>query len=300
MSPPLPYREITVSVSPAALEAAVEYLVAHAGGVAVEEGAEAHLRAYLPLADGVELRLAVLRAGLETLAADVPGLVGFRWSERTVDEADWAQAWRAHFHPLRVGRRLLVAPTWESPRRFPGEVLLRLDPGMAFGTGTHASTVLCLEAVELLAPRGGHALDVGTGSGILAVAAALLGARRVTALDIDPVAVCVAKDNARANRVDAVLDIRYGSLADVRSPALAPADWAVANLTADVLVGLAPELGRAVAPGGVLVASGVVATAQAEVQAALAAAGMPVCRSTWRDGWAALWAVRRPTGVEAD
>ena len=294
----MPYREITLTVPPEAFDAVAHFLTTHVGGIAVDDEAMARLRVYLPIEEGLASRLAALRAELRRLAAYFPGMDAVGWTEGTVNESDWAQAWRAHFRPVRLGRRLVVSPTWEEPRTFPGELLLRLDPGMAFGTGAHASTALCLRAAEVLAARGGHALDVGTGSGILAVAQALLGAARVTAVDVDPVAVRVAKDNVGANAVEDRVEVRYATLADALAGGCPPAAWALANLTADVLEAIAPDLWRGLLPGGLVVASGIVDAGRERVARAFAATGLRLVRTERLQGWTALWAVR-PAGAVA-
>lgn len=286
------YCEVTLTIPSDALEAATHVLAAHTGGLVLDDESVARLRVYLPMGAELRERLAALRSDLTRLEAFFPGMGALGWDEGVVDERDWAEAWRAHFHPVRIGRRLVVAPTWEVPRSFAGEVVLRLDPGMAFGTGTHASTVLCLEALETLVPGKDHGVDVGTGSGILAVAAVLLGAGRVTACDLDPVAVRVAKENAAMNGVTGRIEVRYAALGDMLAAGCRPADWVVANLTADVLTGLAPDLVRCIRPGGLVVASGVVASGRAQVVASFTAAGLHVRRIANLQGWYAVWAER--------
>ncbi|MCY4248592.1 MAG: 50S ribosomal protein L11 methyltransferase, partial [Chloroflexi bacterium] len=120
---------------------------------------------------------------------------------RQLREDDWAQAWKAHYQPLRIGRRLLIRPRWIDVTPAQGDIVIALDPGMAFGTGTHPTTQLCLQALERVIQHGQSALDIGCGSGILSIAAVKLGARRALALDIDPIAVAAARDNAIYNDV---------------------------------------------------------------------------------------------------
>lgn len=288
------YCEVRLTVPPEALEAVTELLHrAGTGGVVIDDEGAASLRAYLLRDERLNGRLDALRQQLTDLVEFFPGMRQWDQEERFVAEEDWANAWKAHFHPMRVGRRLVVAPTWEpfDPRQ--GEVVLRLDPGMAFGTGTHPSTVLCLRALEDLPVSGARILDVGTGSGILAVAAALLGAAEVTAVDIDPLAVRIARQNAAANDVAPRVHVRYAELGDVLAEGHAPVEVVLANLTADILCGLAADLGRALAPGGTLVASGVVGAGQREVEIALAGAGLRPLRAVRLEDWVAVWA-RRP------
>jgi ribosomal protein L11 methyltransferase len=291
------WSEIRLTVPPEALEVTALVLHEHGtGGVVVESETEARLCAYLPADARLSERLAAIRAALDDLQVHFPGLAGRREEVGRVRDEDWANAWRAHFRPSRIGRRLVVAPSWEDYRRRRGEVVLRLDPGMAFGTGTHASSILCLLALERAALQGCRVLDVGTGSGILAIAAALLGAARVTALDVDPVAVRTAAANAAENGVTGSVAVLEGDLRGIE-PALTgagavPADAVVANLTADVILGLAPVLARCVAPGGWLVVSGLIATEAGRVAEALASAGLRPAATEGLDGWAAVRLVR--------
>ena len=288
------YCEIGLVIPPDALEAVTELLHrAGTGGVVIDDDQRAEVRAYLPCDERLQRRLDALRQELADLVAFFPGMSQFSQTTRVVAEEDWANAWRAHFHPVRIGRRLVVAPTWEEFPALPGEVVVRLDPGMAFGTGTHASTVLCLQALEELVRPGCRVLDVGTGSGILAVGAALLGAGEVTALDIDPLAVRIARENAAQGGVAERVHVRYAELRDLLAAGLAPAEVCTANLTADILVGLAADLAGAVAPGGVLVASGIVGAGVPAVRTALEATGFQMRREVRLDDWCALWAARR-------
>lgn len=180
-----------------------------------------------------------------------------------LEERDWVRAWMDHFHPMRFGRRLWVCPTGQTPPE-PEAVNIRLDPGLAFGTGTHPTTALCLEWLDGADLSGKTVLDYGCGSGILAIAAAKLGARRAWAVDIDPQALLASDDNAAENGVEDRIELA--------SPAELPMDLQVdvllANILAGVLVRLAPELGRRVKPGGRLALSGILEAHADAVQAA--------------------------------
>lgn len=211
---------------------------------------------------------------------------------RTIDEADWADAWKAHFPVMRVGSRLVIKPTWRRHRARPGDLILALDPGMAFGTGLHPTTRLCLAAVEQAADRGevagGRVLDVGCGSGILAIAAIRLGAEHVLGLDIDPVAVEATLANARRNRLVRQISARVDSL-----PSGAPPhDLVLANLIASVLIELADQLRDELRPGGVLLASGIFADREVAVTKALRTAGLVTFERTAEGDWVALAARR--------
>ncbi len=184
---------------------------------------------------------------------------------RTVRQRDWARVWMADSKPLRFGRRLWVCPTSAAAPVESGAVVVRLDPGLAFGTGTHPTTALCLQVLESLPLDGRRLIDYGCGSGILAIAALKLGASRVVAVDLDPQALIATRDNAERNGVSAALEVRG-------VPALLePADWVMANILAGPLIELAPVLAAACVPGGELVLSGLLRSQAFEVKAAYAA-----------------------------
>jgi ribosomal protein L11 methyltransferase len=262
-------------------------------GAQVDPTRPAIVRAYLPAADraAADRRAAEAAEALGHLQAFGLRPIG-ELTTRIIHEADWAEAWKAHFPVLRVGRRLVVRPTWRRHRRAPDDVVLSLDPGMAFGTGLHPTTRLCLAAVESLADRGvladARVLDVGCGSGILAIAALKLGARAALGVDTDPIAVEATTANAARNRLARRLDAREGSLPS----ASGPFDVVLANLIAGVLVALAPLLRDEVRPGGVLLASGIFIDREADVRTAFESVGLDVIGRSAEGEWVALEAVR--------
>jgi ribosomal protein L11 methyltransferase len=199
---------------------------------------------------------------------------------RQVDDADWLEAWKASFTPIRVAA-FLIRPTW-SDARDDGAITLALDPGMAFGTGLHPTTQQCLEALAQLRLDGVRVLDVGTGSGILAIAAAKRGALEVVAVDTDPLAVRAATDNAVRN--DVRVDVRAGSAADVAGTF----DVVLANLVGPVLTQIAPHLRERLRVSGSLVAAGITAQAEADVLAAFSAEGLGVVDRAERADWVRL------------
>jgi ribosomal protein L11 methyltransferase len=312
------WLELAVAADHEAVEAVSEILSrAGPGGTSVEPAFElvedglaarvdlarpALVRAHLPLLDERAVREAVARAETELGHLQAFGLrpIG-DLAARIVLEADWANAWKAHFPVLRVGRRIVIRPTWRRHRRQPGDVVLALDPGMAFGTGLHPTTRLCLAALESLAdrgelagggPNGGPArvLDVGSGSGILSIAAARLGSGTVLALDVDPIAVDATAANARRNRLARVVRARSGSAPSGEGPF----DVVLANLIASLLVTLADGLVEDLRPGGTLLASGIFENREADVVAAFEARGLAIERR-WTEGdWVAL-ELSRPT-----
>jgi len=275
--------EVSVSVLPRQSDRAGDLLLRYCPQGFAEAGARHRrlLRVYLPSNAAGRLLLTHLRRDLVRVVAPVT------IEDRPVVDDHWLGAWKAHARPIHIGR-LTVLPTWMAGARVRGRTLVRLDPGMAFGSGEHPSTQLCLAAIERQVRRGVTVIDVGTGSGILAIAAARLGARRVLGIDNDPVAVAVARENVRANRVADQVSIRDGdNLARVRLRA----DLIVANLTADALPGIVAEVPRRLVPGGRFVGSGFGAARVPEVERTLAVAGLCPIRVDRLRGWRAVHAV---------
>lgn len=208
---------------------------------------------------------------------------------RSVDDADWLERWKDGYVPQRIGR-VVVVPSWLEVELAPGEVALRLDPGMAFGTGLHPTTRACLALLQRIGPMPTRALDVGSGSGILALAALRLGAGYVDCLDTDAEAVRSTLANASANGLADRVTARQGSLPAV--PADEPYPLVLANLVAAVLVELAPRLAAHLATGGTLLASGIIEGRAAEVTSALEGAGLAVLQHLEDGEWASLRVTR--------
>ncbi|NLD71570.1 MAG: 50S ribosomal protein L11 methyltransferase [Chloroflexi bacterium] len=226
---------------------------------------------------------------------------------RVLEPEDWAESWKVHFLPQRIGERFVVVPTWQEYAPRPEEVVILLDPGMAFGTGLHATTRLCLRAAEALARPGVSVLDVGSGSGILAIGAALLGAGPILALDMDPIAVEVAQENATLNGVAEAITVCHGTLrpeddANALPRQVAPEgyDLILANILAEVISAMAPALARALAPGGTLVTSGILASKADGVAEALTAAGLTVVERPREEEWEALIARHAGAGAPGE
>lgn len=202
-----------------------------------------------------------------------------------VADADWAENWKQYYKPFRIGSHLVVKPTWESYDTQPGDVLIELDPGMAFGTGTHETTHMCMELLEKHLQSGMRVMDVGTGSGILAIAAAKLGAENILAIDIDPDAVKVAHENVELNGVQGQVRVVCGDLC--KSEAMA-CELAVANIVADAICMLAEPLTRHLEKGGLLVCSGIIREREQDVLDAATEAGYTVCDRLTLGEWVAL------------
>lgn len=212
---------------------------------------------------------------------------------RAVKEEDWAEAWKQHYHPVRVGERLLIKPAWAAVEARPDEIVIEMDPGMAFGTGTHPTTQLCLMACEWFARPGTCMVDLGTGSGILAIAAAKLGCYRVMARDVDETAVRVAQENVDRNGVGERVIVQQGSLEGLTSTSR-HFDFAMANISAKVIVELAGQgLQYIIWPGGRFIFSGIIETQVEEVVAALEGADLSLQGQKQIDDWVMLITCRR-------
>lgn len=189
-----------------------------------------------------------------------------------VDDEDWANVWRKYYKPIPCGR-VVIVPDWLSYDAKDDQRIVRLDPGMAFGTGEHESTRICLTLLQKEDVKGARVADIGTGSGILAIAAAKLDAAQVDAYDIDATAVKVAKKNCAHNEVDGVIKAECGNLLDKCSGSY---DILLANITADILSGMAPDIGKFVRKGGVIIISGILLPYEGKVVKAFADAGLEV------------------------
>jgi len=216
-------------------------------------------------------------------------------SFQRVEEQDWAEAWKRGYHPIRVGERFLIKPAWIDVEPEPGQIVIEMDPGMAFGTGTHPTTQLCLQACERFARPGITMLDLGTGSGILAIGAARLGCEDILARDTDEVAVRSARENVRRNGVSDRVSVEQGSLEDLVE-ASRQFDLCVANLTARIITRLAGQgIERLVKVGGTFVFSGLIDEQADDVVETLRGIGLHPLDRRHLDDWVML-ATQRGAG----
>lgn len=299
--------EFTVCVPSQLVEAAAAVLAQYTtGGVsieesftALEEGAVAYhrdkpvrLAAYLPEDEAVPARRRALRDALTALLG--PAAV---MTTQLRDEEEWAEAWKQFFHVEHLGR-IVIRPSWRPYTPAPGEVVIDLDPGMAFGTGQHPTTRMALEALGRLARPGMRVLDLGTGSGILAIAAAKLGADEVLAVDIDAQAVRVAQENVAVNGLAGRVQVAFGSLAPpghwpFAEPPNSRFDLVLANTSAATIILLARNLIEALAPQGCLVAGGIIRSRAEAVRQVLEQAGGTVRETIESGDWYTFLVLRR-------
>ncbi len=287
------WLRISLDTSGELAEAVAEVLGRYApGGVAVEAPqpdlpglpapGRAQVTAYLPLDELAAGRRRAIEEGLWHLAQIVP-IPSARFD--IVDSQDWAETWRERYRPIPIGDRLIIVPSWLEPpasARLP----LLLEPGMAFGTGTHPSTQMCLLAMEKHLRPGARLIDLGCGSGILAIAAVKLGAGNVLALDIDPLAVEATRDNCHRNGVADQVQVEAGSLAYLLDRAYPPADLLIANILAPVLSDMLDQgLGQAVTDGGIVVLSGILAEQLPRILDQAAASSLELVEILQSEDW---------------
>jgi ribosomal protein L11 methyltransferase len=278
----MPWIEVSLNVAPESVESVGQALIER-GSLGIWERDPGTLTAYFPAG--------INRNQLQEMLQEVtPGLAADALSVVEVPEQDWVARWKAGLTPLRITPRLVIVPSWQTYRAEPGEHVVVLDPGMAFGTGHHESTRMCLELLDDRLRRGRifNMLDLGTGSGILAIAAARLGAGRVVASDIDPVARETAARNVEINGLAGLATV-VGAEGGWK---LGPYDLIVANLTAEDLSALMPLIAEHLAPEGTAILSGILASRELIVARALTASDLRVTRRRVDGEWAALEVAR--------
>ncbi|HBF0592356.1 TPA: 50S ribosomal protein L11 methyltransferase [Clostridioides difficile] len=202
-----------------------------------------------------------------------------------VNEADWANAWKAYYKPTKVGQRVVVKPTWEDYAMQEGDLIIELDPGMAFGTGTHETTSMCIRELEKYVNKDSKVFDIGCGSGILAIAAAKLGAKEVVAVDLDEVAVKVAKENVLENKVEKSVSVMHGNLTDVIKD---KADVIVANIIADIIKILAKDVQNFMKEDAIFISSGIILDKVEEVKESLIENGFEIVEVQKLGEWSAI------------
>lgn len=245
------------------------------------------VKAYFEEGASTPETLAFVRARLSELAHMDLGfdLGSLEFTRETVHEQDWAENWKRYYKPFRAGERIVVKPSWEPYEPFPEDLVIEMDPGMAFGTGTHETTYMCLQMLERYVRPGSVCIDVGTGTGILAIAAAKLGAQDVLAIDLDEQAVAVAKENIQKNGMQQVVHAQAG---DLLKDSVGKADVIVANIIADVICALCGPAKSHIRPGGAFICSGIIREREEDVLRALRQAGYAVDCRIARGEWVCL------------
>lgn len=321
------WNEITIHTTEEAVEMISNFLhEAGAGGVTIEEAVSNHKyddtsygQFYDLQPNGIEEGnarvLGYFSEGYDTdlILQDIKERIGqlpdydidpgeVKYDVRPVNDDDWANNWKQYFKPVRVSERLTIKPTWEAYEpESPAEKIIELDPGMAFGTGTHPTTSLCLRALEGVIQEGDEVIDVGTGSGILAIGAVLLGAQHVLAIDLDPVAVTIASENTSLNRLEDKITVRESDLLAVikgvehggELGVTLPTRVVVANILAEVILLFIDDVYEALQSGGYYIASGIYKNKEQVVQEALLAAGFEITETGREEDWVVFVARKR-------
>lgn len=318
------YYELTIHTTEQAIEMVSNFLHEHgAGGVTIEESGtlnkerdtsfgqwyelplndipEGHavIQGYFPEETDMDAVVAAVKPRIEELREFGIDPGDYTFATKLVDDEDWANNWKQYFKPSRVSETLTIKPTWEEYEPSPGEKIIELDPGMAFGTGTHPTTSLCLKTLESYIKGGEEVIDVGTGSGILAIGAMKLGAKRVLALDLDPIAVTSATENVKLNGLENDVEIRLSDLLGVldgkeeKVSVTVPVDLVVANILAEIILLFVDDVFNALKPGGFYIASGIYSGKEALVEESLRKSGFEIAEKRQEENWSAIVA-RKP------
>ena len=268
------------------------FLQAGCGGVMLKGENPVMVQGSLPVTDELTGKMTALKAHLERLPEfGLPALLD-GMTIRYAEDEDWANAWKQYFKPMHLGKRLVIKPSWETYSPQEGELILELDPGMAFGTGGHPTTQLCLLVLEDYVTPGMRVADIGTGSGILSLASARLGANPVLATDIDLLPRKIARENVTINKLDSTVSILEMDDFDVQAKGC---DLVVANIVANTIIQLAPSIAPRLNPQGIFIASGIVEEHHDLVLEALTAVGLTHLETRREDIWVCL--VTRYTGL---
>lgn len=317
------WHELTIHTTEEAVEAISNFLhEAGAGGVSIEESGNLNKKRERPYGEWFDEPLNDIPEGraeikgyfsddvkiedvLEEVKSRTAELETFNidtgsptYETRLVDEEEWATAWKAYYKPLKVSDTLTIKPVWEEYEASEGERIIELDPGMAFGTGTHPTTALCLRALESIVKGGEDVIDVGTGSGILSIGAIKLGAKRALALDLDPVAVKSAQENVALNGLSNEITVKESDLLSVLRPeghgassdigVELPVQIVVANILAEIILLFTNDVFEALRPGGLYLASGIYKDKEDAVREGLLAAGLTIRDVHREEEWLAF------------
>lgn len=244
------------------------------------------VKAYLPVSSFLAETVEEIKLAINNLVNFDINVGANKVSVSEIDEQDWSTAWKQYYHPVKISNRFTIVPTWEDYERVESdELMIELDPGMAFGTGTHPTTVMSLQALEKHVQPGMYVTDVGTGSGVLAIGAAMLGADHVHALDLDPIAVKAAIENIELNNVSANINVVEGDLLDTVKE---PADIVVANILAEIIMTFTDDAYTVVKPGGLFITSGIIEAKKEDVKQSLTNAGFIIDEVMMMEDWVTI------------
>ena len=275
-------------------EDAVSYLFMEmgSGGVQAEDvkysAGKVIVSAYFPVDDKVGERVFELRRSLDKLKGVIPGAEKSKISLENIDDVDWSESWMTYFKPMPVGERIVIYPSWEEVRDFPNrDVHIQIDPGMAFGTGKHATTILSLELLEKAIEGNDEVADIGTGTGILSIASVKLGASKVIASDIDPNSVEIAKENAQKNGVGDQIKVLCG---DLVTAVTGKYDVLVSNIHTKILLNMFPHARDYLKANGRIILSGILDKEASEIESELKKRAFDIIETPQLDEWVAFLA----------
>ena len=249
------------------------------------------VKAYLPINSFLGETIEEIKSAINNLIVYNIDIGKNDVSVSEVHEEEWATAWKKYYHPVKISKRFTVVPTWEEYTPVNSdELIIELDPGMAFGTGTHPTTVMSIQALERTVKKGDSVIDVGTGSGVLSIAAAMLGAEKVKALDLDEVAVQSAKLNLELNKVHTIVNVSQNNLLEGISDEV---DVVVANILAEVILRFTDDVAKTVKPGGYFIAAGIIQQKKDQVKESIETAGFEIEETLRMEDWVAFIAKRK-------
>lgn len=249
------------------------------------------VKAYLPINSFLGETVEAIKENINNLVLFNIDIGLNKVSIMEVNEEEWATAWKKYYHPVKISEKFTIVPTWEDYTPVhTDELIIELDPGMAFGTGTHPTTVLCIQALERIVKKDDVVIDVGTGSGVLSIAAAMLGAESVLALDLDEVAVRSAKLNIKLNKVHEKTSVRQNNLL---SGIEEQAEVIVANILAEVIVRFTDDVYRLLQKDGFFIASGIILQKKEEVKDAIIASGLEIIETVQMEDWVSITAQKK-------
>lgn len=244
------------------------------------------LKAYLPVNSFLGETVEAIKLAVNNLVTFDINIGANVVTISEVNEEEWATAWKKYYHPVKISQRFTIVPTWETYNPVSSdELIIELDPGMAFGTGTHPTTVMSLQALEKTVKAGERVIDIGTGSGVLAIGAALLGAKEVHALDLDDIAVKAAGINVKLNKVQDRVTVAGGNLVDTINE---PGDVVVANILAEIIMSFTDDAFKVVKPGGYYITSGIISAKKNDVKEALEGSGFVIEDIMMMEDWVTI------------
>ncbi|MCC5910331.1 MAG: 50S ribosomal protein L11 methyltransferase [Clostridiaceae bacterium] len=253
------------------------------------------VKGYLPQTADLMDKIELIRQGVILLPEFGLNIGAGEVTTLEVKEEDWSSSWKKYYKPTRISDNIVIKPTWEDYQAKNNELIIEMDPGMAFGTGTHETTMMCVQQLEDYINSNSQVFDIGCGSGILGITAAKLGAKKVVAVDIDEVAVDATRNNVELNAVGNTVDIRQGNLMDVVTE---KADIVVANIIADIIILLSKDIKKFLHKDGIFISSGIILDKVEDVKKALESNGLKVVKAETMGEWAVIVSQMKGEGNE--